>query len=129
MEMLAKLGTSIPGPALADCFTAALCVRLGNPWGCSVAAQTSANRFLKLFRPTQWEGYFNKLLPGDIRILSKIGYEDKPLERWQELMREINFGEMELDSRVVKMVSGDIRKKSQVKKTAQEFRARVMSDA
>ena len=126
MATLAKLGTSIPGPALADCFTAALCVRLGNPWGHSRAAQISADHFLKLFRPTQWEGYFNKLLIGDSRILSKIGYEDKPLARWQELMGELNLEEMTLDPRVAKMTTADVKKKTLVQKVAQSFRAQVM---
>ncbi len=129
MATLAKLGTSIPGPALADCFTAVLCVRLGNLWGYSRAAQTSADHFLKLFRPAQWEGYFNKLLPGDSRILSKIGYEDKPLARWQELLGELDLEEMTLDPRVAKMITADVKKKGQVQKTAQALRARVMQEA
>jgi hypothetical protein len=129
METLAKLGTSIPGPALADCFTAVLCVRLGNRWGHSHAAQKPADHFLKLFRPTQWEGYFNKLLPGDSRILSKIGQDDRPLARWQELMSELNLKEITLDPRVAKMITADARKKAQVQKTAQDFRARIMQEA
>jgi hypothetical protein len=129
MEMLAKLGSSIPGPALADCFTAVLCVRLGNRWGHSVAAQAYANQLLKLFRPTQWEGYFNKMLPGDVNILSKLGYDDKPLVRWQELMRELNLADMTLDLRVAKIVTGDVTKKSQIRAVAQELRDRVMSES
>jgi len=85
--------------------------------------------FLKLFRPTQWEGYFNKLLPGDSRILSKIGHEDKPLARWQEWMGELNLDEITLDPRVAKMITADPKKKAQVQKAAQDFRARVMQEA
>ncbi len=129
MATLAKLGTSIPGPALADCFTAVLCVRLGNPWGCSRAAQSSADQFLALFRPTQWEGYFNKLLPGDSRILSKIAYEDRPLDRWQQLLGELDLEAMTLEPRVAKMVTCDVKKREQVKKTAQALRARMMQEA
>src|SRR5205807_1643625 len=88
METLARLGSSVPGPALADCLTAALCVRLGNRYGHSRAAQPAAERFLNLFRPPQWEYYFNKVLTGDRHVLEKLAYEDRPLERWQELVSE-----------------------------------------
>jgi hypothetical protein len=128
METLAKLGTSIPGPALADCFTAVLCVRLGNRWGYSRAAQALANQFLKMIRPTQWEGYFNRLLPSDRRILEKIAYDEKPLARWLELIGELDLEEMSIDSRVAKMVSGDTSKKAVVQRTAQAFRNKLMQD-
>ncbi|HEY7426631.1 MAG TPA: hypothetical protein VH682_20515 [Gemmataceae bacterium] len=128
MATLAKLGTSIPGPALADCFTAVLCVRLGNPWGYSRAAQASAGQFLKLIRPSQWEGYFNRLLPSDRRILEKIGYDEKPLVRWQELIGELNIDDLTIDPRVAKMISSDRTKKVIVQKTAQVFRNKLMQD-
>jgi hypothetical protein len=128
MEALAKLGTSIPGPAIADCFTAVLCVRLGNPWGYSRAAQASANQFLKLIRPTQWEGYFNRLLPSDRRILEKIAYDEKPLARWLELIGELDLNEMSIEPRVAKMVTGDASKKAVVQRTAQAFRNKLMQE-
>jgi hypothetical protein len=128
MATLAKLGTSIPGPALADCFTAVLCVRLGNPWGHSWAAQASADQFLKMIRPTQWEGYFNRLLPSDRRILEKIAYDEKPLGRWLELIGELKIDEMNIDARVAKMISSDVTKKLVVQRTAEAFRHKLMQE-
>jgi len=128
METLARLGTSIPGPALADCFTAVLCVRLGNPYGYSRTAQSSANQFLEMIRPTQWEGYFNRLLPNDRRILEKLAFDEKPLARWVKLLSELDLEEMSIDARVAKMISGDDSKKAIVQRTAQAFRNKLMQE-
>lgn len=128
METLAKLGTSIPGPALADCFTAVLCVRLGNRYGEARDAQSSANQFIKLIRPSQWEGYFNKFLPNDRRILEKLAFEDKPLARWLELIGELDLKELSIDTRVAKMISSNTFRKGIVKSTAEAFRTRLMQE-
>ena len=129
METLAQLGSSVPGPALADCLTAALCVRLGNRYGYSRAAQAAAERFLKLFHPPQWEYYLNKVLTGDRHVLAKLAYEDKPLERWQELVAEFNLDNLNLDARIAKMVAADPAKRNQIKRTAAEYRGRIMQRA
>src|SRR5262249_38284551 len=109
--------------------TAGLCVRLGNYWGHSWAAQDAADRFLGLLRPTQWEGYFNKLLPGDRHILEKLAYEEKPVARWQELISGLDGIEaMEIDTRVAKLICADKAKKPQLMKAAQHLRERIMKD-
>jgi hypothetical protein len=128
MEMLSKLGTSIPGPALAACFTAVLCVRLGNPWGRSNAAQSSADQFIKMIRPTQWEGYFNLLLPSDRRILEKLACDDKPLDRWIELIGELDLNEVSVNNRVKPLVTVDSSKKNLIKYTARTFRDKLMTE-
>jgi hypothetical protein len=129
METLARLGSSVPGPALADCLTAALCVRLGNPYGHCWAAQPTAEHFLKLFRPPQWEYYLNRVLTGDRHVLEKLAYDEKPLERWQELVSELELNEMTLDQRIAKMVTADRTKRVQIKKTADGFRKQIMQAA
>jgi hypothetical protein len=128
MEALANLGSSVPGPALADCFSAALCVKLGNNWGHSWAAQDPADRFLKLFRPNQWEYYFNRMLPGDRRVLEKLAFNDKPLARWQELLGTLDMDGISPNPRVAKMLAAEAAKRSQVKKTAQTFREKIMQE-
>lgn len=129
METLARLGSSVPGPALADCLTAALCVRLGNRYGHSRAAQPAAERFLKLFRPQQWEYYLNKVLTGDRHVLAKLAYDDKPLERWQALVSELGLADLNIDPRIAKMVTADFAKRAQIKKTAAGYRERIMQEA
>lgn len=129
METLARLGSSVPGPALADCLTAALCVRLGNRYGHCWDAQPAAERFLKLFRPPQWEYYLNKVLTGDRHVLAKLAYDDKPLERWQELVSELQLAEVNMDPRIAKMVTADRAKRAQIKRTAAGYRERLMQEA
>ena len=114
---------------LADCFTAALCVRLGNRYGLSSAAQPAAEHFLRLFRPSQWQYYLSKVLTGDRRILEKLAYDDDPLERWQELVLEYGLAELKLDPRIAKMVTADRTKRLEIKRIAARHRERIMQEA
>lgn len=128
MATLLKLGTSIPGPAVADCFTAALAVRLGNRYGHSWAAESDATKFLETFRANQWEYYLNKVLPTDRTILEKLAYEDKPLDRWQELVKEFDLGQYANDARAVKLVVPERVLSARVKRAAETLREKVMKD-
>ncbi len=126
METLARLGSSIPGPALADCFSAAICVRLGNRYGISHAAQPATERFLKLFRPTQWEYYLNKVLSSDRYVLEKLAYDDKPLTRWLELVTEFKLSDLTVNQKVARMVTSNVSKRGIIKKTASSYREQIM---
>jgi hypothetical protein len=128
METLLRLGSSIPGPAVADCFSAALCVRLGNRYGRSRAAQATVEKFLKLFRRNQWEYYVNKVLPTDIHVLEKLAFYDSPLHRWVELVGEFDLEPLAKDPRTAKLVAADQAKTLQIRKAALNGRERVMQD-
>jgi len=129
METLARLGSSVPGPALADCLSAALCVRLGNRYGYSKASQPAAQHFLKLFGPPQWEYYFDKVFTGDRHVLEKLAYDDKPVERWQELIAELALDSLHMNPRIAKMVTADHAKRQQIKRVASGYRDRLMQQA
>jgi hypothetical protein len=81
MRELASLGTSIPAPALAACITAALCVRLGNQYGVSIAAQDPAVKVLKSVSKDRWTFYLNGRLSQDVLIISKL-LSEKPRANW-----------------------------------------------
>jgi hypothetical protein len=85
MRELASLGTSIPGPALAVCITAVLCVKLGNFYGTSWAAQAPADYVISVLSKDRWLYYFNERCEEDRLILSKLG-DDKPLSNWIALV-------------------------------------------
>ncbi len=87
---LEKLG-AIPAPALGPCFTALLCVCLGNRYGTCWNAVPIAERLLKAQSPDRWMTYLDKVLPGDVRILEKLG-EQKPRERWIAFMQQVDLG-------------------------------------
>ena len=120
MRELASLGTSIPGPALAVCMTAILCVKLGNRWGISNMAQPPADELLGGISPDRWVHYFDGRMEEDRRILNKLD-ETKPQRHWIHLIRDLD---LELNSvksqrirRLLKAsVDGDAVKISEISK-------------
>jgi hypothetical protein len=83
------LGSIIPAPAFGPCMTALLCVELGNSYGVSFSAQPVARRILKKQSADRWASYFERVLPGDVRILQKI-LDESPRKRWMSLIAEID---------------------------------------
>jgi hypothetical protein len=88
MRELASLGTSIPSPALAVCMTAILCVKLGNYYGVSRAAQSAADQVIVTLSVERWLYYLNERLEEDRLILPKL-QEDKPITRWISLVSQL----------------------------------------
>jgi len=86
MRELASLGTSIPGPALAVCMTAVLCVKLGNAYGTSHAAQPYADQVLSTLSSDRWLYYLNECLAQDRVVLAELCYE-RPANNWSRLVR------------------------------------------
>jgi hypothetical protein len=101
MRELANLGSSIPGPALAICVTAALCVKLGNQYGTCWAAQASADQVLSTISKERWKYYLDDRLEVDPIILAKLT-QDAPLQRWIELMGASDIDPGELSSKSAK---------------------------
>lgn len=88
VQALEKLGTVIPAPALGACLTALLCVRLGNSYGRCWAVTPIADTMLKKQGLDRWNYYFNKVLPGDLKVLEKLQY-DLPQTEWFTITKEI----------------------------------------
>lgn len=103
MRMLASIGTTIPNPALRVCMDAALSVWLGNSYGISWAAQDSARQLLSGLSTDRWCYYLEECLPHDRRILFKLAHsESKPRDRWIELVKEFDLGQVDIKRRIVK---------------------------
>lgn len=100
MRELASLGSSIPNPALAACITATLCVKLGNFYGVSHAAQGAANEVLDTISKERWHFYLDGRLEQDPRILQKLQW-DKPKGRWMALLAELDIDTSALKSKKV----------------------------
>lgn len=90
MRELASLGSSIPNPALAACMTAAICVRLGNSYGVSTAAQPFAKKILGAISNERWIYYLNGRLEQDLHVLPKL-LSERPRKRWIELISELDI--------------------------------------
>jgi hypothetical protein len=88
IKSLANLGTTIPTPALVDCLQAYLCIYLGNRFGTSWAAASTAENELKKISSDRWTYYFTKAIDNDDLVLSKF-IEDKPNSRFLLLTKEL----------------------------------------
>ncbi|WP_157644118.1 hypothetical protein [Burkholderia ubonensis] len=103
---LAKLGSTIPTPALPACATAILCVLLGNRYGVARTAQSDASKIVSNFTPDRWQYYLNQVLPSDIRILSKLS-DDGPVKRWLTLVGQHDLANISVKNKsVAKLLRG-----------------------
>ena len=116
---LASLGTVIPPSVLGRCITAILCVRLGNHWGRSYAAQERALQMLSSLGEERWKYYLNDCLPADEVILEKLT-DENIVKRWNDLVKEYELHEIEITHKtVIKLVRSAAEGKSdQVKSWA-----------
>ncbi|KJR42977.1 hypothetical protein MCHI_001118 [Candidatus Magnetoovum chiemensis] len=95
MKFLSEMGSIIPSPALRDCMTAILSVKLGNSYGVSYGAQEYADKLLNNLTDDRWEYFLNDCLPTDGRILEKLIRGDI-IPRWCKLVSEYDlFNKME----------------------------------
>jgi hypothetical protein len=101
LRAFSKLGTTIPTPAIGECISAILCIRLGNEYGTANNAQTLAKELLDGVTPERWQHYLNQFLPGDIRILNKLA-DSRPMERWKTLTELYDFSELSIKNKEVK---------------------------
>ena len=98
LRVLSKLGTTIPTPALGECITAILCVKLGNRYGVANDAQALAKELFDGLTTDRWRYYLNQVLPGDTRILNKIGNHN-PMQNWFDLVEKYEFNELDISNK------------------------------
>ena len=112
---LARLGSTIPTPALPACFSALLSVALGNSYGVSWAAEAEAKDVLKTLSQDRWAYYLANGLPSDIRILNKLE-SSKPRSKWISLVADFKLDLIEVKNttvtRLIKATS--LKKETQI---------------
>jgi hypothetical protein len=91
IQALSRLGTTIPWPAFPICMSAILAVKLGNSYGVSNAAVPIANQLLGRLTNNQWDYYLNECLPGDVLVLQKLSWNEKPLSKWLAMVKEFKL--------------------------------------
>ena len=109
---LEKMGTVIPPPALGACITALLCVRLGNRYGVSWSAKPVAERILNRISHDRWVYYFDKILPGEIRILEKLS-DKNPINEWLIWINKIGTADLNLSNKSIKELFEASRSKNE----------------
>jgi hypothetical protein len=97
---LAKLGSTIPTPALPACATALLSVCLGNRYGVAWSAEAEASRLLGNLSQDRWQYYLNQVMPSDVRILSKLS-EQKPIANWIAIVGKHNLHGLQIKNKTV----------------------------
>lgn len=97
----AKLGTSIPVPALPACLTALLTVYLGNQYGYSFDAAPVTEKILSTLSEDRWRYYLNQVLPSDTRILDKLAFHIRPRSRWIQLVDCYSLSDLQVKDRWV----------------------------
>jgi hypothetical protein len=115
MRELAKLGSSIPGPALAQCVTAALCVSLGNQYGAAWNAQEAAQEVLASLSSDRWIYYFDERLEADELILNKLAGGGKPLQNWLSIISSLGIDPGQLKTKQIKQLIIDTNAKNSAK--------------
>lgn len=103
VKELRSLGTIIPIPAFPSCASAIMCVKLGNPYGVSAAAQSDATAILESFSNERWAFYLNECLPSDSRVIDKLYYE-KSKKRFSSLINTLDTENMTLKNPAAKLV-------------------------
>lgn len=87
VSALYNMGSVIPTPAFPICITAVICVKLGNNYGVSNAAQGIVNEILKNISRDRWIYFFKECLQYNDRILYKL-MDYRTVDRWLELFPE-----------------------------------------
>jgi len=109
---MAKLGSTIPTPALPACMTALLSVALGNSFGHAWNAVSVAEEMLMKISHDRWQYYLNQALPGDTRILNKL-VSPLPQSRWFDLINDLKLSDIQIKNRIVaKLIKASLNKKS-----------------
>jgi hypothetical protein len=103
IHILESLGSVIPVPALAHCVSAVLCVRLGNSYNVSFAAQDSAKVMLQRLGEPSWKYYLDECLPGDATILEKL-MDSTIAKRWSGIVKDNNLADIDVDNRDIRTV-------------------------
>jgi hypothetical protein len=116
---LQDLGTVIPMPAFPVCMRAILSVFLGNSWGYSFAAETTARSMLTEITNERWRYFLDECLPNDQTLLFKLGLT-QPSKRWCTLVKlcdlektgATNHGVKKLIVHGLKDNDGNVRKRA-----------------
>ena len=87
VSTLYNMGSVIPTPAFPICITAILCVKLGNSYGVSNAAQGIVNDMIKNISQDRWIYFFKECLQYNDRLLYKL-MDYRPLDSWLKLFSE-----------------------------------------
>lgn len=130
IKTLESLGTVIPDPALAQCLTAILCVRLGNYYGRSWDAQDTAKSMLRSLGQLRWKFYLDECLPADEVVLGKLTTSEIA-GRWSDIVEENSLVEVDVSKgEIHELINSAVTKRpKRVMQIAQKLLTELTSGA
>ena len=102
IQALEDLGTKFPGPALKECITATLYVKLGNAYSTSWDAEIIADRLLARLDEDEWSMYLNNYLQEEEVLCDSIhGSRKVPTmyRKWKEVIKKYNLSALRISDR------------------------------
>lgn len=105
IKALEALGTKFPGPALKECITATLYVKLGNAYGISWDAEVIADRLLSRLDEAEWSIYLNNYLKEEEVLCEQIyGGRKVPAmyRKWKEVVKKYGLTDIRIVDRNIK---------------------------
>lgn len=96
IKTLRSLGTKFPHPALKNCITAVLFVKLGNSYGISWDAQDCADELLDRLTEEEWVLYIDRYLKEERLLTDSLFGHNKSQEmysRWKALVQKYHLNE------------------------------------
>src|SRR5699024_1181746 len=82
VRRLEKLGTRIPKPAIKECISAVLMVRLGNSYGASIEAKKPCDDILDKLTLDDWRYYLDHCLCIAEEVLFKLRDTEENVKQW-----------------------------------------------
>ena len=86
VNILNKLGTTVPAPAIIDCIQAYLCVYFGNSYGVSFAVEPLAIAGINNITADRWQYYLNNAIHTDEVVLSKLAWVERAASRFVQIL-------------------------------------------
>ena len=106
---LEELGTKFPRPALKECVTSILFVKLGNYYGVSWDAEAVADRLLDRLTEDEWCIYLNNYLPEENVLLDCLCGKESILSmrnRWEKIVKKYDLSSLRVTDRKIQNLLG-----------------------
>lgn len=99
VRKLEKLGKRIPKPAINECVTAILMVRLGNNYGISNEAVYPCYEVLNKLTIDDWKYYLDHCIITSEDVLYKLTRTDKNVQQWIEVVTKYNLSDIDISNK------------------------------
>lgn len=107
IQTLENLGTKFPKPALKNCITAVLYVKLGNSYNTSWSAETVADRLLNRLTTDEWILYLDRYIKEETDLLDSIHGPNKVsrmYSQWKLVVKTYKLKSLSITDPIAKQI-------------------------